>query len=81
MLTRLALSLSLALLCHGALADTDQTQTAAATTEAQAVEELAQDRAAYEAARDAMVEAVPSLLAFLRKELPSGKPSAGRSKG
>lgn len=40
-----------------------------------------QDRAAYEAARDAMVEAVPSILNFLRKKLlPGQSPSSARSK-
>lgn len=67
MLTRLALSLSLALLCHGALADTDQTQTAAAQTEAQAVEELAQDRAAYERIQQGWREAFLPLFEQLRQ--------------
>jgi protein-tyrosine-phosphatase len=32
-----------------------------------------QDRLAYEAARDAMVEAIPSLLKFLRQHYPAAK--------
>ncbi len=39
-----------------------------------------QDRAAYEAARDAMVEAVPSILTFLRKNLLPNPPGAAKGR-
>lgn len=66
MLKRLALGLSLALLCHGALADTAQASTAAARTETDAAEDT-QDMAAFDRIRKGWREALLPLFEKLRQ--------------
>jgi hypothetical protein len=66
MLKRLALGLSLALLCHGALADTAQASIAAARTETDAAED-AQDMAAFDRIRKGWREALLPLFEKLRQ--------------